>query len=373
MKAQTGKELLEKYKSGTITDEERAMLEMWYLHHAEQAEPFNDVEVYHRDMASMRKAFPFEKAAASRLSLWPRIAVAAAVVIFLLGIGLFYQWQTARQSESVYSKDVAPGKQGATLRLANGKTIRLQEARDGELARQAGVHIRKSKDGQLIYEMDTPDGEANPMNTLITENGETYQIRLPDGSKVWLNAGSSLTYHAKLEHEGQRKVMLSGEGYFEVAKDRLHPFIVATPDQEIAVLGTHFNVRSYADESVVTTTLLEGSVKIADKAKHSILLRPGQQAKLKAQYFSVSEVDTEDAVAWKNGMFVLNNQDLESILKQASRWYNVEISFEDESLKAEVFRGAVSRFENISQLLEVLESTGSVHFKWKGRRIIAIK
>lgn len=373
MKAQTGKELLEKYKSGTITEEERALLETWYLHYAEQAEPFNDVEVYQKDMASMRSAFPFEKPAPSRYSLWPRVAVAAAVLIFLLSIGVFYQWETGRPSESIYSKDVAPGKQGATLILANGQRIRLNDAGDGELARQAGVRIKKSPDGQLIYEMNTPDGEANPMNTLFTANGETYQIRLPDGSKVWLNAGSSLTYHAKLEHEGQRKVVLIGEGYFEVAKDRLHPFIVATADQEIAVLGTHFNVRSYADEPIVTTTLLEGKVKIGNKAQHSVMLMPGQQARLKAQSFTVTEVETEDAVAWKNGMFVLNNQDLESILKQASRWYNVEISFEDESLKSEVFRGAVSRFENISQLLEVLESTGSVHFKWKGRRIIAIK
>jgi transmembrane sensor len=374
MKPQTGKQLLEKFKSGTINEDERALLETWYLQYADQADSFNDAERYEQDIASMRQAFPFNKPAQStRRILWPRMGMAAAAVILILGIGLFYQWQENKQAESVYNKDVAPGKQGATLKLANGQTIRLGQAAYGELASQAGVRILKSKDGSLIYEINAQDGNANPLNTLSTANGETYQIRLPDGSMVWLNAGSSLTYHAKLIHEGKRSVVLSGEGYFEVAKDKTHPFIVAGKDQEIAVLGTHFNVRNYADETIVSTTLLEGSVKIIDKAEQSIMLKPGQQAKLKAKTFAVTDVDTEDAVAWKNGMFVLNNQDLESILKQASRWYNVEIGFEDEALKTEVFRGSVSRFENISQLLEVLESTGSVHFKWKGRRIIAIK
>lgn len=373
-KAQTGKQLLEKFKTGTINEEERAMLETWYLHYAEQeTEPFDDVEAYQKDMASMRKSFPFEKPVAARLSLWPRVAVAAAVATMIFGTVLFYQQDKNKALESAYSKNIKPGKQGATLRLANGQNIRLAEVGAGELVRQAGISIRKSKDGQLIYEINSLEGSENPTNTLFTANGQTYQIRLPDGSVVWLNAGSSLTYHEKLAHEGQRRVILSGEAYFEVAKDKSLPFIVATKDQDIAVLGTHFNVRSYGDEPIVTTTLLEGSVKIEDKSQHNLVLKPGQQARLKAQSFSVTKVNAEDAIAWKNGMFVLDNQDLESIMKQASRWYNVEISFEDESLKTEVFRGSVSRFENISQLLEVLESTGSVHFKWKGRRIIAMK
>ena len=374
MTSQNGKQLLQKLRSGTINREERALLESWYLSYAEQAEPFDDLEAYQKDMASMRQAFPFEKVELTKSHFWPRIAIAAAVLGVIFGAGLFfYQSQEQKAGHWASANGITPGKQGATLTLANGQTIRLNDAANGELANQAGVSIHKSKDGQLIYEINASDGNTNPTNTLSTARGETYQVRLPDGSLVWLNAGSSLTYHTKLKHDGKRKVSLSGEGYFEVAKDKLHPFIVETRGQQIAVLGTHFNVHSYTDEQTTTTTLLEGSVRIAAKEQHAVTLKPGQQAKLSGDSFAVEEVDTEDVIAWKNGLLVLNGQSLESIMKQASRWYDVDISFEEESLKDQVFRGSVSRFDNISQLLEVLESTGSVHFKLKGRRVIAIK
>ncbi|RZM04132.1 MAG: hypothetical protein EOO88_56140, partial [Pedobacter sp.] len=216
--------------------------------------------------------------------LWPRIGIAAAAaIIIVVGAGVFYfnQKPTALPQDQLVANDIAPGTQGATLTLANGKKIKLTNAANGELAEEAGVIITKSANGQLIYSVSNlspsgrvgearegsksnqpslsegtslPEGERNVMNTLSTDNGETYQLRLPDGSLVALNATSSLEYPANFNGKKERRVKLTGEGYFEVAKDKAHPFIVKTAEQEVEVLGTHFNVNAYADEKAIATT-----------------------------------------------------------------------------------------------------------------------
>lgn len=376
MTKQTGASLLQKLRDGSINAEERKLLESWYLHYANQAAPFDDAAVFRKDLEDLRTNFFLDAQTPRKVKLWPRVAIAAAIVGLIFTVGIFTYRSVNEKVDSntiAYANDVLPGKQGATLTLSDGKQVYLSEATDGQLAQQAGVIVRKTKDGQLIYEIKKGAADANQYNTLSTARGETYQVRLPDGSVVWLNAASSLTYHPQLAHEGTRKVKLSGEAYFEVAKDQKHPFLVETEGQTIAVLGTRFNVSSYGDEEVTTTTLLEGSVKLETNTGQALKLRVGEQAKLKNNSLSAAEVNAEDAVAWKDGVFLLGGQDLETVMRQASRWYNVEVSFEDESIKKEVFRGSLSRFENISQLLEVLESTGSVHFKVKGRRVVAIR
>ncbi|MNK06753.1 fec operon regulator FecR [compost metagenome] len=376
MTKQTGASLLQKFRDGSINAEERKLLESWYLHYANQAEPFEDAEVFRKDLEDLRNNFFLNAQEPRKVRLWPRVAVAAAIAGLILTVGIFTYRSVDEKNNPdkiAYANDVLPGKQGATLTLSDGKQIYLSGAMDGELAQQAGVKVRKTKDGQLIYEVKKGAVNANQYNTLATAKGETYQVRLPDGSIIWLNAASSLTYHPQLIEQGTRKVTLSGEAYFEVAKDQKHPFVVETKGQTIAVLGTRFNVNSYHDEEVTTTTLLEGSVKLETATGQALKLRVGQQAKLKNNNLTSSEVNAEDAVAWKDGVFLLNGQDLETVMRQASRWYNVEVEFADESIKREVLKGSLSRFENISQLLEVLESTGSVHFKVKGRRVIAIK
>jgi len=368
-----GNQLLQKLKDGSITSDELALLEDWYLHFAKHAAPFNDPERYKTDIAELKNAFPFQ-AKPMKVKLWPRIGIAAVVALALFGT-LFFTINPTSSTKDRYeiAADVKPGVQGATLTLGNGRQIRISKSTAGELAKEAGISIVKTKDGKLAYQVSGASSASIQTNTLSTSKGEIFEVNLPDGSIVTLNAASSLTFNANMLHDQNRKVKLSGEAFFAVAKDKKHPFIVETGKQQIEVLGTQFNVNSYGDEPATTTTLIEGSVKLQTPQNRSIHLIPGQQAQLKDDDFRITSVDPEEAIAWKNGTFLFSGQDLESVMKQISRWYNVEVVFEDESIKNEVLRGSVSRFEDISQLLEVIEKAGSVKFKVKGRRITATK
>jgi len=255
------------------------------------------------------------------------------------------------------------------------KKITLSEVANGKLAEEAGVRINKADNGQLTYTViDNQVSSENKINTLSTAMGQTYSIVLPDGSRVWLNAASSLRYPASFSSAAERRVQLTGEGYFEVAKDKAHPFIVQTAKQDVAVLGTHFNVNAYADEPVVRTTLLEGSVKVNTKGfarTNEVLLKPGLQAELNPSgSLKVTEGDPE-VVAWKDGKFRFNNASLETVLRQLSRWYDVEIKYEA-GVPDESFTGGISRDLKASEALEVLKYL-KVNFKIEGKTIIVNK
>lgn len=307
------------------------------------------------------------------LKLWLQIAGAAAVLALAYTGVYFFNNQSEKVADAtpIAVHDVKPGDFGATLTLANGRKVSLANASNGEIERESGIIITKSGDGRLVYEVDEKVSDPNASNTLSTARGETYQVRLPDGSLVYLNAASSLTYTASLIENGKRVVSLSGEGYFEVAKDKQHPFIVKTNKQEVAVLGTHFNISSYADDEVEKTTLLEGSVKLSASG-NSKILRPGQQARLFAGKIQVNETDTDLAVAWKNNEFVIESEHIETIMKMIERWYNVEVIYKGEKTK-ERFSGKVSRFDNMSKVLEIVESTGEARFEIKGRTVYVSK
>lgn len=378
MKKQTLKELLDKLKGGSITPEELAVLESWYNHYADHAEPFQNREAYLADMQLLEEAFPPAEQLKT-VRLWPRV-VAAAAAIMVLGAGvLFYNSKTAlkdaRPSVEL-AHDVAPGVQGATLTLANGQTIRLSDALNGQIAQQAGVTVSKTADGQVIYQVkgSPSEGATSMMNTLKTEKGETYILTLPDKSKVWLNAASSLTYAANLNERGERgegslrKVKLVGEAYFEIAKDKEHPFVVESAGQLIRVLGTHFNVSAYAGEEI-RTTLLEGSVDVSADARGRQVLKPGQQAVLSARDLSVKEVNPDYAVAWMKGYFMFNNETLETAMLKIARWYNVEVVYDDPALKKETLFGTISRFGNISGILKMIERADVVHFTIEGNTV----
>jgi len=306
--------------------------------------------------------------------LWYKVAVAAAVVAMIAGAGMYLYRQDHKTGAALTAKtnDVAPGKQGATLTLAGGRKIRLADAADGELASEAGVRISKNSKGQLVYEIQQTSSDADRVNTLSTVKGETYQLRLPDGSMVWLNSASSLTYPAALLKDGKRRVTLQGEGYFSVAKDKAHPFVVEARGQQVEVLGTEFNINSYADEPAIRTTLLEGSVKVGTAAAHRVL-KPGEQSRAGADGgLSVQEIDTELAVAWKNNQFIFDNDNIEYIMRMLSRWYNVEVVYQG-SVPTKKFGGAVSRFDHISSVLKILEMTGGAQFKIEGRTVYVSK
>jgi transmembrane sensor len=375
------KELFERYKTGNITPQERAELESWYNHQTQLNPALKDDHDFAAALNQLDRAFPFQSVAASAKPIKTdnrRWIAAAAAVIICLSAGIYLFNLKAESEETLqFANDVKPGGNKAFLTLADGSRISLTDALNGEVARQAGISITKTKNGELIYETGKAIGNSNQnsqVNTIETPRGGQYQVKLPDGTRVWLNASSSLKYPAVFAAHN-RSVELKGEAYFEVAKDRKRPFKVKSGIQEIQVLGTHFNVNAYADEPAMKTTLLEGSVEIVrDKGtlnEKDIRLKPGEQAICTANNMSVRAADREEAVSWKNGYFKFNDENIESILKKVSRWYDVDIQYEGK-MTGKIFNGKVSRYSNVSQVLQILQLTGAIHFKIEGRRIIAM-
>ncbi|RDC55918.1 FecR family protein [Pedobacter chinensis] len=303
------------------------------------------------------------------VKLWPKIAIAASILA-MISVGTYYflsQDAFKKQQSITYQNDIAPGKPGATLTLADGRKILIKDALTGNIAEESGVKIYKNKSGQIIYEIVNQNLASTGVNTLSTMRGEQMQVILPDGTLVFLNAESSLQYPTSFIKQPERKVFLTGEGYFEVAKDKFHPFIVKTEQQDVEVLGTHFNINSYTNESNVKTTLLEGSVKVSSDQQTKIL-SPGNQAINTNGNINLGKVDTELAVAWTNNNFVFDVLNIKEIMRMLERWYNVEVIYTD-GIPEGTFWGSVSRFDNISQVLISLEATGNVHFEIKGRKI----
>lgn len=373
-------DLLQKYQDGTSSPEETELLENWYNLMAAKGSdvPFPE-SVWARKEATYTYILNSKKERPVKpvVRLWPRIiAVAAAVVTITVGTWLYItDLDTTRHSELVsVSQDIVPGKQGATLTLANGKKIRLSDAVDGQLAEEAGVEISKSANGQLVYKIKGDNAETNKINTLSTAKGETYIVTLPDNSKVWLNAASSLTYAAGLRENGKRRVKLDGEAYFEISKDKLHPFIVESKGQEIEVMGTHFNVSSYTEDKETRTTLLEGLVKISEnKSHHFNLLKPGQQGiSNRDGEIKVVHADLEEAVAWKNGFFRFNQEPLLHVMDKLSRWYSFDVSYEGgmEKYSEFTFGGFVPRSTPALVLLKLMEKTGEVRFEVSGKKVL---
>jgi ferric-dicitrate binding protein FerR (iron transport regulator) len=268
--------------------------------------------------------------------------------------------------------DLPPGGNKATLTLSNGTQILLDSARTGQLASEGNSTVEKADSGRLVYNQSGNNAATLQYNTLRTPRGGQYQLTLPDGSRVWLNAASAVRFPASFPRH-ERVVEVTGEAYFEVARDAGAPFSVRIlssgghPKGAVQVLGTRFNINAYDDEPFTSATLLEGAVAI-NSQQHKALLKPGEQAQLdNAAGIRIAAVDTEEAVAWKNGEFIFNNANITDIMRQLSRWYNVEVSYKD-ALNV-VVNGSISRNVNIFQVLHILEQTGEVHFKVNGNRI----
>lgn len=376
------KEILNKVSAGTASSEEEHVAKYWLHYFSKDDIPELSEDELNQETEAIYNSLMEGRTPARVKRLWYP-AVAAACFLMILGAGLFYYNQRNAEIFKTYAvttgiHDVAPAQNTATLTLANGKKIILAEAVTGLIAEEANVSIFKTADGKLVYKAKSSAAntqkssfENSGLNTITTARGQQYQVELSDGSKIWLNAASSFTFSATFASLKQRKVELNGEAYFEVAKDKAHPFIVKTDKQEVEVLGTHFNVNSYSDENTTKTTLLEGSVKVSDKKEQKIL-HPGQESVVTKNALNVRDVNTEEAVAWKNGDFIFDNEDFGSILRQVARWYNVEIidngNHEDLHLS-----GTVSRSKNISAVLKALEVTGKVRFKVDGNRVIVTK
>lgn len=301
------------------------------------------------------------------------VAIAAALALLISGIWFFKVITVSDKAKTiVYEADIAPGRVGATLTLANGKKIRLSDAKNGELAKEAGITINKSANGQLVYEIASDKNAAGRINTLATAKGETYKVRLPDGTQIWLNAASNLTYTANLIRNGKRVVQLDGEAYFEVSKDKKHPFVVESKGQSVEVLGTHFNLNAYKDEPQMATTLLEGSVKVIVNGKTK-LIRPGQQAVNYGGRLQVNEVSLDDITDWKEGDFFLNHVDFKTAMRKIARWYDVEIVY-DVAVPEDLESGGwMSRRNNLSTVLKAIEGTGLARFRIVGKTVHVFK
>ncbi|RBQ07902.1 FecR family protein [Pedobacter miscanthi] len=309
------------------------------------------------------------------IRLWLRIAVAvAAVTVIVFSIWIFNNQDGNRvKSERIAANnDVAPGKQGATLTLGNGKKILIKDISSGNIASQSGVKIIKSKNGQVIYQVTDKTPVVLEYNTLSTTKGEQTQVRLPDGSLVYLNAASSLKYPTSFSSLKERRVTLKGEGYFEIAKDKAHPFIVTTNKQETEVLGTHFNVNAYDDESSITTILIEGMVKVSSK-KGVRILEPGQQSSVTDNTIQVAQGNIDEAVAWRKGYFRYTDEQLSVVMRQIARWYNVEIIYPQGIVPQVALNGKINMNRNISQVLRMLAKTKEVNFKVEGRKVYVLK
>lgn len=365
--------LFEKCQANTATAAERARFEA-YLAAAELPDlPWNEASMG-AEAATRHRIFERLQPATQpprpkRRRQWAGLLALLAV----LAIGLVYWNLRPRQAAPLATtkpaklQPLAPGRSQATLTLADGRTVLLDQAQRGMLARQGASQVQKTADGQLRYAAGAAAANTLLFNTVATPRGGQYQLTLPDGSQVWLNAASSLRFPVAFTG-AERRVELTGEAYFEVAKDAKHPFKVAARGTEVTVLGTHFDVQAYADEPALATTLLEGSVRLRQGAQQ-VLLRPGQQAQPRpAGTIRVREVDVQHAVAWKNGYFVFNDEPIEAIMRQVSRWYDVDVRYQG-TLTNKDFNGKISRYKDAAAVLRVLELTGAVHFTTEGRRI----
>ncbi len=289
----------------------------------------------------------------------------AAAIIILFGVaGITYLLNNNKKAspfvltqEQRFKNDVAPGSSKAILTLANGSKILLDSVHNGMLARQGNSTIIKTDSGKLAYTPEPGEGSsAIVYNVLTTPRGGQYQVRLPDGTDVWLNAASSIKYPTAFIGEG-RNVEITGEAYFEVKKDKTRPFHVKVNDMDVVVLGTHFNINSYPDEGSVKTTLLEGSVEI-HKNKIIRKLKPGQQAQSEGSQVQVAnDVDLDQIMAWKNGEMALTYGNTQKLMEDISRWYDVDIEYSGKIPEGK-FSGSISRNVPLSSILDALNAYG---------------
>ena len=361
-------ELIKKYRRGKASPEEIVFLEKYYQYFDKEekiAESLTENEIketgsniFFKIQNIIRQApvIPFYRRTSFR--------IAAASVLLIISFGTYYLYlnkshQPAETNTVAVKQDIAPpALNRATITLANGQKVYLDSAANGTLATQGTINLKKLGDGQIVYNGESSMGNSELVyNTLTNPRGsKVIDITLNDGSKVWLNAGSSLTYPVAFAGN-ERKVTISGEAYFEVAKNVRMPFRVKINEStEVEVLGTHFNVNAYTDEASINTTLLEGSVRVTASNKVQ-LLSPGQQAQVNANAVKlIKDADVVQAVAWKEGLFAFTDADLPTVMRQLARWYDVEVKYEG-AIPEKEFNGKIGKDLTLNQVLRILTKT----------------
>ncbi|TJZ53323.1 DUF4974 domain-containing protein [Sphingobacterium olei] len=378
-------DILNKYHSNKCTPEEIQSLETWFEEIARgQPGEEPDQQTIENMLAKIKRSPRFNASPQAKSALLKTLArryrVAAASLVFLLvSVAVVYQYsrRPAEHTDRITSNDILPGGDKAILTLADGTSIALNDQQEGLISRQDGITISKNGQGMLVYVTEAPERAARyATNTLTTPRGGSHQIILPDGSKAWLNAASSLSYPLVFsKHE--RRVRMTGEVYFEIAKSSIKqsdgekepvPFFVETDKQTIQVLGTQFNVNSYTSYPTERTTLVEGKVKVIYRATGEYkFLSPNMQAQV-ADKIQVVKTDVTRNVAWKNGDFIFRNEPLADILQEVMRWYDVDIVCPEHLGKIR-FNGMVSRKKPLSAIIQMIASTDKVELEVKERRI----
>lgn len=380
------KQILEKYISGKASKEEIDFLHLYYEEFANlsdflanKTDEEKSVLRSEMELNIMERVIADAGKKKGRWLLmpaknWYRVAAAASVILIVSFAFYFTISDVSDKGEKnavlhPSQKDLVPGGNRALLTLANGSTIILDSASNGTLSKQGNVKVIKLNDGQLVYDKTNEKKDEILYNTISTPKGGQYQLVLSDGSRVWLNAASSLRFPATFSTD-KRKVELTGEGYFEVAKNKAKPFEVVTGNAVVEVLGTHFNINAYNDEAEVRTTLLEGSVNVRGENSGATIV-PGEQAVLTNTSNKVGvkkNVDVEEVTAWKNGLFQFKQADVQTIMRQIARWYNVDVVYEN-GIPNKKFDGKIHRNANASEIFKILEE-GGIHFKIDGGKLI---
>jgi len=375
-------ELAHKYLKGQLTHSEQLEFDEWFKSEGNENiyidENIAESEDKHRQLILNRineqiKPVQYVKVK----TIWPRIAAAASILLSLsLGGYFILNKKPTQQIVKNQKQEIIPGTNRATLTLANGQKIILTRGLNGKLAQQGSTLVQVNSSKSITYSASVANSSLVTQmqyNTLSTVRGEQspYPLVLADGTKVWLNAESSITFPTSFSGN-ERVVKITGEAYFEVVHDASHPFKVKVGGQTIEDLGTQFNINAYLDEPTMKTTLINGKVKISAGSQVAVL-KPGFQAVVSPLGSSiiVQAADLDEVIAWKNGNFEFEGTPLKDIMRQISRWYDVDISYEGTIEDAE-FGGSISRTKNINEILSVLETTKGVHFKLEGRRILVM-
>lgn len=381
--------LIRSYTKGSLTADEEIELNEWRQEQEANDRIFyemTDEDYIHKSVgswdaekteASLERIKRKRTSAGKTYGFW--IYASAAAIAILIAMYLYkVQIESHEVSKAIETKttaiDVAAGRNRAVLTLANGRQIDLDSTGVGNIASEEGMGIRKLSDGAIAYlKLDGTETGTTAENTIRVPRGGQYSITLNDGTKVWLNAQSSLKYPVRFAGR-ERRVELSGEAYFEVAKNRAMPFIVKSARQQVEVLGTHFNVNSYDDEPSTVTTLEEGRVSVSANGQAKTL-SPGQQTRADGKGLTSGAADMETALAWKNGRIEFRDADIRTIMRQVSRWYDIEVAYKG-NIGERTFNGSMSRSSNLSALLKILEYS-NIHFELKegdagGRKTLTV-
>lgn len=377
--------LMERYFNETCTAEEKKELAKWIGAQddndlkevvAQVWERYQPVTTMPDEVSERIQASLFEKERPRVRSMRSWRWMAAAGILLLVACTAFF-WQNGQEAPQMaqhdrFKNEVPAGGNKAMLTLGDGTVIELDSAANGVLTTQGRVRVVKLANGQLSYELEGSAEGVVLYNTMRTPRGGEYRLTLPDGTTVWLNAASSITYPTAFTG-AVRDVKISGEAYFEVAKDAERPFIVEAGTMKVEVLGTHFNINAYAGEPVIKTTLLEGAVKVRSDGRED-MLQPGQQARLGRDggMKVVDDVDLDEVIAWKNGYFLFVDADMPAVMRQLENWYDVTVSYEEGFVPRRSFGGGIQRSLPLSKVLTILEEN-NVKFRVEGKSITVLK